>query len=351
MNIKTGDTVRFLNSVGGGIVRRILKNGKVMVETADGFEIPSLARELVVVDSLNSQTRPLRSAPQPLLAPPPPPPPAPEPEPVRIIETPEGEIINVSLAFLPVEPKKLGVAYEAYLINESNYFLYINYMNRINSSWTSRYNGLLEPNVKIFIEEFDREEINNLERICVQLIAFKKDRPYMLKDCISADLRIDLVKFYKLHCFVENDFFDDDALIVPVVRADRPERELAVNPAEIMEAMQQKSKADRQPQKPKPQKKAEAPVVEIDLHINRLLDSSAGMNNADILNYQLDVFHKVIGEYAGRKGQKIVFIHGKGEGVLRSSIEKELRHKYKNYSFQDASFREYGFGATMVTIR
>ena len=51
------------------------------------------------------------------------------------------------------------------------------------------------------------------------------------------------------------------------------------------------------------------------------------------------------------KGKRIVFIHGKGEGVLRSAIVKELRYKYKNYPFQDASFREYGYGATQVTIK
>ena len=28
----------------------------------------------------------------------------------------------------------------------------------------------------------------------------------------------------------------------------------------------------------------------------------------------------------------------------------ELKRKYKTYQSQDASFREYGFGATMVTI-
>lgn len=49
------------------------------------------------------------------------------------------------------------------------------------------------------------------------------------------------------------------------------------------------------------------------------------------------------------KGQKIVFIHGKGDGVLRKAIEKELKTKYKQYYYQDASFREYGFGATVVT--
>ena len=48
--------------------------------------------------------------------------------------------------------------------------------------------------------------------------------------------------------------------------------------------------------------------------------------------------------------QKIVFIHGKGEGVLRRAIIRELNYRYKKYHFQDASFREYGYGATQVTI-
>ena len=40
-----------------------------------------------------------------------------------------------------------------------------------------------------------------------------------------------------------------------------------------------------------------------------------------------------------------------GEGVLRQAIMKELTHRYKGHDVQDASFREYGFGATQVTIR
>ncbi|MGL5730488.1 MAG: DUF2027 domain-containing protein, partial [Bacteroidales bacterium] len=41
----------------------------------------------------------------------------------------------------------------------------------------------------------------------------------------------------------------------------------------------------------------------------------------------------------------------KGEGVLRKSILDELKRKYKTCTWQDASFREYGFGATMVIVR
>ena len=46
-----------------------------------------------------------------------------------------------------------------------------------------------------------------------------------------------------------------------------------------------------------------------------------------------------------------MFIHGKGEGVLRQAIIHELNYKYKHFQYQDASFQEYGYGATQVTIR
>lgn len=75
------------------------------------------------------------------------------------------------------------------------------------------------------------------------------------------------------------------------------------------------------------------------------------MENKDILDYQLDVFHKTLEKYKLRKGQKIVFIHGKGDGVLRQRILWELQTKYKRFRHQDASFKQYGYGATMVIIK
>ncbi|MDE6527988.1 MAG: Smr/MutS family protein, partial [Muribaculaceae bacterium] len=80
-------------------------------------------------------------------------------------------------------------------------------------------------------------------------------------------------------------------------------------------------------------------------------DPTPGMSNADILNYQVDAFRKVMDENLRNHGKKIVFIHGKGEGVLRQALMKELNYRYKGNDVQDASFREYGYGATQVTIR
>ena len=92
-------------------------------------------------------------------------------------------------------------------------------------------------------------------------------------------------------------------------------------------------------------------IIEIDLHIDSLLDDTQGMGNSEILNYQLDKFREVMETYKNKREQKIVFIHGKGDGVLRKAIIDELKRKYSNCRYQDASFQEYGFGATMVTVK
>lgn len=354
MSIKIGDKVRFLNSVGGGIVCSFKGKDQVLVEDEDGFEIPVLIKECVIVGDSDMQVHSShRSKVQVQVAPPVVTKKQAEPEP-QIVETREGEHLNIYLAYLPVDPKAFQqTRYEAYFINDSNYFLFFNYMNRQHNSWMSRYNGIIEPNTKIFLEEFGKDELNDLERICVQLLAFKKDKPYALKNTVSVELRLDIVKFYKLHCFMENDFFEDDAMVYPIVRDDIPEREMLISVAELQEAMQKKAVEDRRAPQVLAKKKHESSsaVIEVDLHAGELLDNTSGMSNADILTYQLDKFHEILKQYAGKKGQKIVFIHGKGEGVLRSALEKELKTKYKSYPYQDASFREYGFGATMVTIK
>ena len=99
-----------------------------------------------------------------------------------------------------------------------------------------------------------------------------------------------------------------------------------------------------------PARKEGGPLI-VDLHANEILETTSGMSASDILNYQLDVFRKTLQEHAKKKGTKIVFIHGKGEGVLRQALINDLRYRFKSYTYQDASFQEYGYGATLVTIR
>ena len=62
--MKIGDKVRFLSEVGGGVVTGFQEKDIVLVEDADGFDIPMPVRECVVIetDDYNVPTPAARAA-------------------------------------------------------------------------------------------------------------------------------------------------------------------------------------------------------------------------------------------------------------------------------------------------
>lgn len=349
--MKIGDKVRFLSEVGGGIVKGFRGKEIVLVEDEDGFDIPMQIRECVVVDTNEYNfARPQKKEEKPAAAPVV----AKEDKPrvSRPAETKEGEKLNVLLAYVPQDTKAISsTTFDTYLINDSNYYLYYTYLSAEGKSWRVRSHGMVEPNTKIFLEEFDKNILNELERVAVQCIAFKEEKSFLLKPSVQVELRIDTVKFYKLHTFRESVYFEEPALLYDIVKDDAPVRQVFVRAEDLQEVLLQKNSVDRPQAQPARKQPAKNEIVEIDLHAAELLDSTAGMSNGEILNYQLDHFRQVMEQYKAKRGQKIVFIHGKGDGVLRKALIDELKYKYKSCTYQDASFREYGYGATMITVR
>ena len=88
--------------------------------------------------------------------------------------------------------------------------------------------------------------------------------------------------------------------------------------------------------------------MEVDLHTEKLVKSTRGMDNFDILNLQLEAARHKLEYCIQKKISKIVFIHGVGEGVLKT----ELRYLLNKYpvKYYDASYNQYGLGATEVYI-
>ena len=114
--------------------------------------------------------------------------------------------------------------------------------------------------------------------------------------------------------------------------------------SEILREKQQSKKPKSVRVKPKDRN---IPAMEVDLHIEKLVNSYKGMGNYDILNLQLDTAKRQI-EFAIRKRiQKLVFIHGVGEGVLKAELDF-LLGRYENLKFYDADYQKYGVGATEV---
>ena len=355
--MKIGDKVRFLSETGGGRVSGFQGKNIVLVEDEDGFDVPMPVNEVVVVGDESYDTSRIvegkqqqqKQAQQKKQEE------EPADRPITFRPMPEerrgGEQLSVYLAFVPMEVKELSkTRFEAYLVNDSNYYVRFTYLSAEGNAWRLRATDEVEPNTKLFIEEFGREDLQGMERVSLQLVAYKRQKSFLLKPAVDVQMRIDGVKFFKLHTFQDSDFFEQPALIYTVVERDRVVRPLLID-AQRLKAEMYGSK-DEEPRSPlvrMPAKEGD-PIV-VDLHAHELLDTTAGMSATDILNHQLDYFRKTLKEYEKKRGTKIVFIHGKGEGVLRKALVNELQYRYKQFTYQDASFQEYGYGATQVTIK
>ena len=396
MNI--GDKVRFLNTTGGGKIAGFQGKDLVLVCDDDGFEIPTLRSEIVVVetDNYNLVRKPVPSkerastsesdglshtsikaalaahaaaanggengAPEEKLL-------EDESEPAdkeitfqpRPLERRGADQVNFYIGFLPVDSRALSqTEFEVYLINDSNLYVRFLLLTQEGEQYSLRHEGLVLPNQKLLLDTIGHADLPQWERLTFQLLAYKTDKPFALKSPMNITLRVDGTKFYKLHCFAASDFFNDPALVRSLVSEDRPAQSVSIAAETVEEALITpevvRQSAERLKQQParamdKSVTLDRNAIVEVDLHADVLLDSTRGLTNVDILTVQIKAFHDTMRQYAKDKGRRIVFIHGKGEGVLRATLLKELKNHYRHCTHQDASFREYGFGATMVTVR
>tara|TARA_R110002111_G_C5919316_1_gene365777 strand:+ start:210 stop:773 length:564 start_codon:yes stop_codon:yes gene_type:complete len=141
--------------------------------------------------------------------------------------------------------------------------------------------------------------------------------------------------------------FESDELILQKSKH-KLTNELFVN-STIDSVIREKEQPKRKQQKRIKAKERFEPTMEVDLHINQLVKSSKGMTNHDMLTLQLNTAQRQL-EFAMKKRiQKVVFIHGVGEGVLKIELEY-LFGRYNNVKFYDANYQKYGLGATEVYI-
>lgn len=121
-------------------------------------------------------------------------------------------------------------------------------------------------------------------------------------------------------------------------------------PATSLDEILQEKEPEKRKKTPVPSKKERhVPAMEVDLHINQLVSSTRGMDNFDMLNLQIETARRQLEFAMQKRFQRVVFIHGVGEGVLRTELEY-LFKRYDNLKFYDADYQKYGRGATEVYI-
>jgi hypothetical protein len=343
MILKIGNKVRFLNEVGGGVVSAIINEKMVEVETDDGFVLPILSSELLLeAEGGYNMSKDVASA-------------APKVENVeKQVSTPiktedyrymkfKGEAF---LAIVPDNEKMLYVSnFKLYLINDSSYTL--NYLISQKEGSVSELisSGTLEPDTKELIKQFSQSGISKIKSLQLQGL-FLKEGLFDPQPALDSVSYTEGIIFYKANEYKENAYFNSSAILFKTEQLNMDEVVKNLSKSDILKVTQEKEK------KPVKKKKPVNPEIEeVDLHIEEILDSHSGMSNGEIIEVQLGRFETALETALKSESKKIVFIHGLGNGKLKLEVRKILDRKYPKLRYQDASFKEYGFGATMVTLK
>ncbi len=352
MKIKVGDKVKFLNDTGGGVVSGIIDSRMVNVRIEEGFEVPSLISELVVDtdDSqlIEKQDVTFRAREK-----------SPEPD-TEAVEAGEDDIDSQDLPAGALRKIYLGLVpagdsvsdnsnINTYLINDCDFYIFYMAGYQEKDSFYYLKSGMLEANTKEFIRTFSQTEISKIRKFHFQVLFISKGM-YFPQHPVDEHVSVSSTGLYKESSYKENDFFDEKAVILTVVSdnsADETEKNAG---SELFQQIIDKNKKEDSRIK-KQEKKGRTDIEEVDLHIHEITDDYSNLSDGEKLNIQLNRFYSVIDGAIGDKNRKIVFIHGVGNGKLKYEIRNALDTKYPDLDYQDASFRDYGFGATLVTIR
>jgi len=335
MNI--GDKVRLIHSKEEGIITRFLKDSVVEVEIEAGFKLPVLRRELAVVSTNEKQFfKPVQVAPVQDIAK--------QKEAKPVIKADKG----VFLAFLPINDKLVSI----YVVNNSDWNFPFSLTLNTDRIHVGLLGGVLKAksaqksNLDLAIKDIEEWGSFTFQAF------YYNDGPFDERTPLSKKMRVRAstwANYKKKAPILDKEAYlyqlDSDEIEIAHEKAKEAEKKLVIDVNKLKEGMMEKKPVEVLP------KNYEKLSHIVDLHIEELTKNHYSMNNAEMLELQMNTFLSKFEQAIASGMDEITFIHGVGNGVLRQEIQRRLSG-HKNVAwFQDAQKEKFGYGATRIKIK
>jgi hypothetical protein len=347
--MNTGDKIKFLNETGGGIITRFLDPETILVKIEDGFEVPVKIKEVIpdsgsltgpiIADKVMSKSGlPDHTATLAGIR-------------KKNIEeiTPEHENSGQILLAFTRESNPYNL--KTHLINDTDYHIFYIIGLRKMGQQLYLYSGELEANTKVVLGNFRISKTDESTIFAIQYMGYKKGY-YVPSGPVSSIIEINTRQLADRGYDKENEFFDVAAAIFKTNAEPSSGNTEFSKPLDGIFPKDEflKMKETSMGKKTVTEQKKSPEVMEVDLHIQAIIDDETGLSDGEILDIQLRRFEMSLETAVRGRVKKIIFIHGVGQGKLKYEITKILNKKYPDLKYQDASFKEYGYGATMVLL-
>jgi len=342
MQFKKGDKVRFLNETGEGTFVRNTSGGMAIVEVDNGFEYPFPLNQLVPVRTHEREAR------------------VEEPkathESAKTSAAPES--VNSEFPegiFLVFQPQNQNIPsageIDVYVLNHSGYDVFFTVSLKDGRDWICIQSGTLGPGRKAEVDTLTPADIDEWGQAKTDVL-FYSDEPFEHIPPVSNVVKLRGVKFMKDSSYQAHLLSDKKCYVAEVcllgdvtVEDEKP----FVSNDDLKRMMELKERMSTAKKISIPHQKNQVLEKEIDLHIEELMENWSGMSNAELLDVQLRRVQKELDAAIAAHMRKIIFIHGVGNGRLKTEVRK-LLGTYKGIRVNNGSYSRYGFGATEVEI-
>ncbi|WP_428329210.1 Smr/MutS family protein [Mucilaginibacter sp.] len=315
MKYKLGDFVRFVDEKMEGFVTRIIDEQMIGVTGEDDFEIPVLASKVTTVHGYDAQGKEKSSTvtDEPVIA---------------------GEFKTKGVYLGVVSDPKANSVVHFHLVNETSFQLLASLTIEKLQVFKGEFAGIVAPQSAVKIYSAQLADLQLWPKFIFNAVYHTKQNTVPNKPLIVEEK------------FKAKDFAGAKKQIALLnqagwlIQLDEPE--LIIDAQKLKESFfktsEEKAIVDK-------------PTNEVDLHIEKLRNDHQFFNSGEILNIQLEHFHKTLDAAIVHQLPEIIFIHGSGNGTLRHEIHKILAKHQKIQTFMDARKEKFGYGATKVMLK
>jgi hypothetical protein len=343
MNYNVGDKISLLNETGNGIVTKLINKTTVLVLLENGFEIPFQTNQLVAVYDSSKEIKTQSSESSIVLS---------QPKVTVLEDRTKSFAPSVYLAYtMENDTDFANSAFNLWLINHTFYQLYYTFALFENKKMKVIENGELNAKSQLLLATANKNEIEKYATVQLDGLFFKTEN-YDYKPVFSKTIKIKKTKFFNESYFIINDIMEQRCLLIDIL--ENSESSESTNNTIDLKALPYEFEKKRQQlvqrKQSIPHQKNDVNLeMEIDLHIHELTEQNYKlMSNAEIIDIQLKHFKLAIDKAIAGNYQKLIVIHGVGKGKLKHEVCNIL--KANKFTYYDASYAKYGFGATEVKL-
>lgn len=319
MNI--GDKVRLLHGKEEGTITKISSGGQVEIEIEDGFRIPALKSEVVVVSQSEKQF--FGTAEEKIAA----------WTPSTKKSSNPGMLEGIFLAYVPYNDQNHGV----FLINHTKRDMLYAVSEIFGENSKTLGAGVAAANSYHKLDEKSIQQFEGWPPLFFQIIP------------INSRVEKTISPFERKVKFKASSFFRSKRN-APVLEKEAYLFQLDTQIKDLdVSQLNRELNPDQADAKPLTHQFTRPPK-EIDLHIEKLSPTHELLSNTEKIKLQLEIFEKNL-NYAIASGMdEITFIHGIGNGILRKEIHRYLSQLNHIKYFKDTHKSNFGYGATLVKI-